>query len=103
MVRAYKKPGSESEEMFWCDYCESWYCTDEWTERTLYTLEGSHWEVNSEYMYEDYVSWDVYFCDECDNVLAVDERPGTEHRDRWVCGECKEEHSDQELAQECCN
>jgi hypothetical protein len=103
MVRAYKKPGSLGATKFYCEHCESYYDYSAMTNRTLYTLQGSSYDIGDEYAYEDYVSWDVYWCDYCENVITVDESPNKVHVDTYVCGACKEEHEDQQEAQECCD
>ena len=104
MVRAYQKPGSQSGTYRYCSSCEEWDAEGTgWSYHTIYVHDDStldFYDNDDCYaFYSDCSSDTAWEHDDCSNWFRYS---NVEERALWVCGECKETHSTQDAARECC-
>jgi len=108
MVRPYRKPGNagSTTTFYWCPSCEEWRDENKYTRDTYYSTDGYDYiEVDNEYYYESYASYEIWKCDECgEAVSGLDGSPDTKTsgNEMWYCAACDSPYEDKYDADECC-
>jgi hypothetical protein len=104
VVRAYQKPGADSTLVFWCENCDEWI--EEYFQRTVMDIDNcSSWSFGGTEYYEEEEArtYEMYFCDSCNDPISLDSAPEMQKQTIWICGECNGTYTDQEAARECCS
>lgn len=89
MARPFQKPVGHGYVQYWCESCEEWALTGDFTQGTYFTVDENYIEVNGDYFYEDYTSWEIWTHDDCSEAVSgPDGSPTMRKIDAaWVCGE----------------
>lgn len=106
MARAFRKAGGTATQVFkyYCPNCEEWRDKHDFTEAFGYNCNNYLGEHDGESYYNDYTSYTIWTCDNCSEIVSVDQQPDSRAFDAsvWVCGECKDEYEDLDEATDCC-
>jgi predicted RNA-binding Zn-ribbon protein involved in translation (DUF1610 family) len=104
VVRAVKRSTATLDKQYYCENCEEWYATSDFTEENAYIAHDYLGEWQGESYYNDYTTYSVWTCDNCSEIVAVDQEPSSRVADeKWVCGECGDEYEQQDDARYCCD